>query len=96
MPSDTPTSRATINQLTIDALDEMLAAIRERRLVRVKKLEQLAQAKADDVRLTEYLKFEKEYARVQKMMAKHVAEEAKIEAALHKLRLHVMAMDMAA
>lgn len=94
--SDTPTNRATINQLSIDDIDKMLAQIRERRLVRVKKMEQLAQVKADEARLIDYMKFEKEYARVQKMMDKHVEGELKIEAALHKLRLLVMAMDMAA
>src|SRR6187399_826999 len=46
---DTPTQRVTINQMDINALDDMLDEIRARRLTAVKKLEAAAKVKADDV-----------------------------------------------
>ena len=49
--SDTPTHRATINQMHVDELDAMLEGIRTRRLERVKKLEAVARVKADDAQL---------------------------------------------
>jgi hypothetical protein len=94
--SDSPTNRVTINLLSIETLDEMLAGIRERRLTRVRKLEEIAKVKADDARLSDYLRYEKEYERVKKMIAKLEAEESKIDTAMHKLRILVMSMDMAA
>jgi len=74
----------------------MLESIRERRLIRVKKLEEIARVKADEARLIDYIKFEKEYKRIQRMMIKLEHDEAKVEQAMHKLRLLAMSFDEAA
>jgi hypothetical protein len=91
---DTPTSRATINQLHVDELDAMLTVIRERRLARVQRLEAIAQVKADEVQLMTYLKFERAYKIARRTMARLEQEEAKAEKALHKCRLLAMVINM--
>ena len=50
--SDTPTHRASINQMSVDDLDAMLHELRERRLHRVQQLEALAKVKSDEAQLT--------------------------------------------
>lgn len=91
---DTPTHRATINQLTVEELDAFLDGIRERRLARVRKLEAIAKIKADDAQLAVYLKFEKAHARVTKMLNQMAEQEAKIEAEVNKVR--ALAIEMGA
>lgn len=87
---DTPTQRATINQLSIDELDAMLAGIRERRLQRVKQLEEVAKVKADEVSLVSYMQFERAYAVAARHMKKLQEMEEKTEALIHKVRLKAM------
>ena len=91
---DTPINRATINQLSIDELDQFLDALRERRLVRVKKLETVAKVRAEDAHLATYLKFEKQHAATKKLMAKLAEDEAKAEQYVNKLRALVMEMGL--
>jgi transposase-like protein len=87
---DTPTQRATINQLSVDELDEMLAAIRQRRLARVQKLEAIAKVKADETTLVSYLQFERAYNTAARFMKKFEEMEAKAEVLIHKVRLRAM------
>ena len=88
--SDTPTERATINQLSVDQLDAMLAVIRERRLLRVQQLEAMAKVKSDDARLTAWLAFERAYKTAKKSLDKCAEHEAKVEALIHKCRLKML------
>lgn len=88
--TDTPTERATINQLNVDELDMMLAGIRERRLKRVQQLEAVAKVKADDVRLISYMQFEKAYNSAKRALAKLEEQETKVDALIHKVRLKAM------
>lgn len=88
---DTPTERATINQLTVDELDHWLDRIRERRLVSVKKLEAAAKVKADSVRLEAFLKLEKAIATTRRALTKLEEQEDKVEKLVHKCRLLAMA-----
>jgi hypothetical protein len=87
--NDTPTERATINQLSVDELDHMLEGIRARRLERVQKLEAIAKVKADDARLIEYMRFEKAYKVAKRHMDKCKEMEDKAEDLIHRLRLRV-------
>jgi hypothetical protein len=87
--NDTPTERAAINQLSVDELDDMLTAIRARRLERVQKLEAIARVKADDAQLVDYMRFEKAYAVAKRHMDKCIEMEKKAEELIHKLRLRV-------
>jgi len=87
--NDTPTERAAINQLSVDELDAMLLLIRERRLARVQKLEQIARVKADDARLVDWLSYEKAYKVAKRALDKLEVEEAKVEKLIHKVRLKV-------
>jgi len=91
---DTPTERATIANMTVVELDAMLHAIRERRLVAVRKLEALAQVKADDARLEMFMKYERAVTAARRAAVKAEEADAKLEAAIHKVRLLVMAIDM--
>jgi hypothetical protein len=85
--NDTPTERASINQLSVDELDDMLAGIRARRLERVKKLEAIAKVKADDAHLVAWLQFEKTYKVAKRALDKLAEQEAKVDALIHKVRL---------
>lgn len=91
---DTPTARATINQLSIDELDALLEQLRERRLVRVKKLEAVAKLKSDEVRLVAFLKFERAYTLAKKSLAKLEEQDAKTEKLVHKCRLLALAAQL--
>ena len=91
---DTPTERATINMLDVETLDLMLDAIRERRLLTVRKLEVAAKVRADDVRLEAFLKFQSQYKRAQRAVAKLDEYIAKAEGQVHKARLMAMAAEM--
>ena len=84
---DTPINRATLNQMTVDQLDTMLAGIRERRLERVRKLEALAQVKADEAMLVTFMKFERAVARAKRAIDKLKEAEDKADAALRVARL---------
>lgn len=88
--SDTPTERATINQLSVDQLDAMLAVIRERRLMRVKQLEEIAKVKSDDARLVSWMAFERAYKVAKRALDKCTEQEAKTEALIHKCRIKMM------
>lgn len=88
--SDTPTQRATINQMSVDDLDAMLTAMRTRRLERVQKLEALAKIKSDEVQLTSWLAFERAYGIAQRYMKKLKEAEDKAEQLIHKVRLKAM------
>jgi hypothetical protein len=78
--SDTPTHRATINQMSVDQLDEMLTAIRERRLERVHKLEAIARAR--DVQLVSWLALSVICS--QAALDRLAEQEAKVEALIHR------------
>ena len=91
---DTPTSRASINQLSVDELDAMLTVIRERRLERVQRLEAIARVKSDEAQLITYMKYERAYKVARRVLDRCAAEEAKAEKAIHKCRLLVMAMQL--
>ncbi len=91
---DTPTQRVTINQMDINALDDMLDEIRARRLTAVKKLEAAAKVKADDVRLVTFLKFQTQYNRAKNAIAKLDDVILKVEGAVHKARLLAMACEL--
>ena len=91
---DTPTQRATINQLNVDLLDAWLEQIRERRLKKVKLLEIAAKVRSDETRLIAWLKFERAYKTAQRALAKLDEQERKVEGVLHKCRLLAMAAQM--
>lgn len=91
---DTPTRRATINQLHVDELDAWLEQIRERRLKKVKQLEAVAKIRSDEVRLVAFLKYERAYLAAQRALAKLEEQEHKAEAILHKCRLMAMAAQL--
>ncbi len=91
---DTPTMRASINQMSVDDLDAMLEVIRSRRLERVKKLEAVAKLKADDVRLATWLKFQRAYMVAKRAMARLEEQDAKVEKLVHKCRLLALAAQL--
>lgn len=91
---DTPTHRATINQLTIDELDAWLDKIRARRLVLVKKLEAAAQVKADSVRLTAFLKLETAVRSAKRSLQRTDEQIEKTEKVVHRCRLLAMAAQL--
>lgn len=91
--SDTPTSRATINQLSMDELEAMLEGIRQRRLERVHKLEAIANIKADDARLTSWLAFERAYKIAKRAMDRLEEQEKKTEVLIHKVRLKALVVN---
>jgi hypothetical protein len=91
---DTPTHRANIAQLRVDDLDAMLEVIRARRLERVQKLEAIAKVRSDEARLELFMKYERLYRSAKKSLTRVEAEETKAEAAIHKLRMCVMAIQM--
>lgn len=91
---DTPTARATVNQLNVDILDAWLEQIRERRLQKVKQLEAVAKLKADDVRLVAFLRYERAYKTAQRALQRLEEQEKKVEGVLHKCRLLAMAATM--
>lgn len=91
---DTPTHRASINQLSVDDLDAMLEQIRERRLSYVKKLETVAKLRADDVRLEAFLKFQRAYEAAKRSLAKLDEQDAKTEKLVHKCRLLALAAQL--
>lgn len=88
---DTPTARATINQLSVDELDAWLEQVRERRLERVKKLEAVARVKSDEVRIEAFLKYERQYKLARAALTKAEEYEKRADAAIHKLRVLAMA-----
>jgi hypothetical protein len=87
---DTPTERATINQLSVDELDAMLTALRERRLARVHKLEEIAKIKSDEAQITSWLKFERAYKIAKRALDKLAEQDQKCEALMHKVRIAAM------
>lgn len=91
--TDDPINRATVNQLSVDQLDQFLNDIRLRRLEKVKKLETVAKVKADDAELTVYLKFERAFKQAQKLVDKLAEEEAKAQTLVNKCR--ALALEMA-
>jgi|SRR5215469_5557562 len=91
---DTPTQRAAINMLDVDTLDVMLTAIRERRLVAVKKLEKAAKVRADEVRLEAFLKFQAQYKRAKRAVEKLDELMEKTEAVVHRARLLALAAEL--
>lgn len=91
---DTPTQRASINRLSVDDLDAWLTAIRERRLATVQKLEAAARVKADEVRLSAFLKYERQYTRAKNALAKLDEQAAKVELIVHKCRLLALAAEL--
>lgn len=91
---DTPTQRATINMLDVNTLDLMLDAIRDRRLNAVRRLEVAAKVRADDVRLEAFLKFQSQYKRAQRAVAKLDEYITKAEGQVHKARLLALAAEM--
>lgn len=91
---DTPTERANICKLSLDHLDAMLDAIRARRLVRVQKLEAFARVKADETRLENYMRYERLVKQARTAIKRTEEQETKAEAAIHKLRVCVMAIEM--
>lgn len=93
-PLDTPTHRVSINQMKADELDVWLDEIRRRRLHVVAALEQAAKVKADDVRLSLFLKFQNQYNRAMRAIQKLDEQLVKTEAAVHKARLLALAAEM--
>jgi len=91
---DTPTQRATINMLDVDTLDAVLEQIRERRLQTVRKLEQAAKVKADEVRLAAFLKFNNQYKRAKQAIARLDEAISKAEAQVHRARLLALAAEL--
>lgn len=87
---DTPTERATINQLSVDELDIMLSELRERRLTRVRKLEAVAKIKADEAQLVSFMKFERAYKIASRYMKKCEEMEKRAETLVHKVRVAAM------
>jgi hypothetical protein len=87
MNLDSPINRATINQLTVDQLDDMLLELRSRRMEKVKKLESIARVKADDEQLIPFLRFERAIKAARKEYDKLIQQEKKFDAALHKARV---------
>jgi exonuclease VII small subunit len=92
--SDTPTQRATINQLSVDELDVMLTGMRERRLTRVHKLEEIAKIKSDDAQLTSWLAFERAYKIAKRAMDRLEEQEKRVDQLIHKLRLKAMVVQL--
>ena len=91
---DTPTQRASINRLSVDDLDAWLDAIRARRLATVQKLEAAARVRADEVRLSAFLKYEKQYQRAKSALARLDEQMGKVELVIHKCRLLALAAEL--
>ena len=68
----------------------MLEAIRERRLERVHKLEQIAKVKSDDAQLTSWLAFERAYKIAKRALDRLAEQETKVDALIHKVRIKAM------
>lgn len=88
---DTPTRRATISQVDVDALDDHLERIRARRLVLVKQLQSAANVRADSVRLGAFLKLERALAVARRAMIKLEEQDARAAKVIHKCRLLALA-----
>lgn len=84
---DTPVNRATIAQLEVDQLDEMLARLRKNRLMRVKYLESLANANADEVDLGGVIKYNKLIEQIKKKLAKMEELDLDITTKMNTLRV---------
>ena len=93
---DTPTERATINQLTVDELDAWLSRIRERRLAVVQKLEAAAKVSADKARLVTFLKYERQAAIAKRALTRLDESIERVEKIVHKVRLLAMATELEA
>ena len=93
---DTPTERATINQLSVDELDNWLTRIRERRLVVVQKLEAAAKVSADKARLVTFLKYERQAAIAKRALTRLDEAMERVEKIVHKVRLLAMASELEA
>ena len=91
---DTPTERASINQLSVDELDAWLDTIRQRRLLVVQKLEAAAKVKADQVRLTAFLRLERQMAIAKRSLTKLDEQMGRVEAIIHKARLLALAAEL--
>lgn len=91
---DTPTQRASIAQLSVAEIDYMLEGIRARRLERVQKLEAIARVRSDEARLELFMRYERLLTAAKKTILRVEEAEQKAEAAIHKLRLCVMAIQM--
>jgi len=91
---DTPTERATINQLSVDELDNWLTRIRERRLVVVQKLEAAAKVSADKARLVTFLKYERQAAIAKRALTRLDEAMERVEKIVHRVRLLAMAVEM--
>ena len=87
---DTPTQRATINQLNIDELGAMLEGIRARRLERVQRLEAIAKVKSDDARLVSFMQFERAHGIALRYLRKCEDMEKKADELIHKARLKML------
>jgi hypothetical protein len=89
---DTPINRATVSQLTTEALEKELDAIRERRLAMRIHIEKLAKIKGDKADLTSFLKFDKLLKKVTDDMKKWDAKGEEIQQAVNKLTSLVIEM----
>lgn len=84
---DTPVNRATIAQLEVDQLDELLTRLRKNRLMRVKYLESLANANADEVGLGGVIKYNKLIEQIKKKLAKMEELDLDITTKMNTLRV---------
>ena len=84
---DTPVNRATIAQLEVDQLDEMLTRLRNNRLMRVRYLESLANASADEVGLGGVIKYNKLRDQIKKKLAKMEELDLDITTKMNTLRV---------
>jgi hypothetical protein len=84
---DSVIERATINQMAVDELDQLLITIRARRVEKIKKLEKLAGVRADDAQLITFMLFEKALATAKKELKQLEAQDKKFDTALHKARV---------
>lgn len=88
--SEPATHRNTVTELQLDELDAQLVVIRERRLARVRQIEQIAKVKAEKASLVMLAKFQRALERAQKALGKLDIEEQRVAGLVNKARAMYM------
>lgn len=91
--ADTPIARVDIAHLPVDELDNMLHAIRERRMERTRLAMEISRTKLEAATLAERQKFDRQYAKVKAAYDKLAAMEQKCEDEMRKFRIMQLTME---
>ena len=93
-PVDDGLEYTSVDQLTIQQVEDLLSEVRVKRLQRVKQLEALAKVKADDNNLEVAIKFNRLMTRIKGKLIDLQEDEELVQQLINKAR--ALAMDMEA